>query len=285
MDVYSRKIAGTKHDDITIYTRAEADERGIAYRHWRDANVGEWAITDDEYVGFYYGRYDFPCRKIDVTRAKQRFVSYFGFGNLMNSRKQPYLYTTRRATGRFESDKSWSQALASLRISKMCAKIYVKTLLNDGKVNWEMLGRILGPRDEKPEWKARRIFKTTEMKHLVEDELDKALTTKGINKEYVLSIYQRAIALAEINDEPLTMLKGAKELGDLVGLTVMKTKTTDTSMFEVTTRQMEGDLLLAEQSVQLLKQTTQGSNDDNRIRSGSEEVTDAIIINSDSKAS
>jgi hypothetical protein len=280
MDVYSRRIAGQKHDDITIYTKAEADERGISYKHWREANIGGWAITDDEYVGFYYGRYDFPKRGDDTKKRRERYVSYFGFGNLMCSRVKPYAYSTRKATGRFQSDKSWNQALASLRISKMCVKIYVKTLLQDGKVDWATLGRILGPKDEKPEWKARRVFKTQEFKAMVEDELDKALTKKGIDKDYVLSIYERAIALAESNEDPGNMLKAAGDLGKLVGLAPKVTNVTESWQIEGTSKQMEDGMLLAEQSVRLLQQTKKESHDSLTIRSLDGEITDAREVDS-----
>jgi hypothetical protein len=250
MDVYRRKIAGNQHDDITIYTKDEADRRGMEYRHWREAAIGTWAITDDDYVGFYYGRYDFPQRPDDARRGRSRFVSYFGFGNLMSTRAKPYYYETRRATGRFSSDKTWSEALASLRISKMCVKIYVKTLLADGAVNWPMLGRILGKNDLKPEWKAKRIFKTKEFRKMVEDELDKVLSEKHIDKGMVLDIYQRAIALAEKNEDPGNMIKAAKDLGELVGLAPKNVTHTETwELTDGSARKLEDHFKSSEASI------------------------------------
>jgi hypothetical protein len=287
MDVYSRKIAGIKYSDITIYTRREADDLGLQYRHWREAEVGSWAITDDEYVGFYYARYDFPSRRDDDQKGRKRFVAYFGFGNLMGSRKTPYHYETRRATGRFQSDKSWSEALASRRVSRMAVKVYVRTLLNDGSVNWDLLGQMLGKKDIQPTWKAKRIFKTEAFKRMVEKELDDLLTEKGINKDYVLSIYQRAIGIAEKDGDAVTMLKGAKDLGEIVGLAPKKLKVTEQWQQAIggTIQDMSTTLLKAEQSVLSITKTTESTHESDRVRSSSVEIEDAVIVNSDKEAS
>ena len=45
-----------KHKDVgkrvyNIYTKDEADTKGVDYKYWKEANKGEYALTDDNYVG------------------------------------------------------------------------------------------------------------------------------------------------------------------------------------------------------------------------------------------
>ena len=34
----------------SIFTKEEADNEGIEYKHWKEAEIGDYAISDDGYV-------------------------------------------------------------------------------------------------------------------------------------------------------------------------------------------------------------------------------------------
>ena len=45
-----------KHKDkgkvtYSVYTKTEADKADLAYKYWKEAEKGEYALTDDNYVG------------------------------------------------------------------------------------------------------------------------------------------------------------------------------------------------------------------------------------------
>ena len=42
-----------------VYTKAEAAEKGLAIIYWKEAEVGDWAYTDDNYVAKCYDRKDY----------------------------------------------------------------------------------------------------------------------------------------------------------------------------------------------------------------------------------
>lgn len=58
--MYTRNIRGDDKE-YYIYTRKEAEEKGIEWVHWKDAWPGDWAITDDGYV--------MECRKRYVPKS------------------------------------------------------------------------------------------------------------------------------------------------------------------------------------------------------------------------
>ena len=50
MDNIKRKIGG-KHREFEIYSKDEADKKGFAYIHWKHADKGDYALSDDGYIG------------------------------------------------------------------------------------------------------------------------------------------------------------------------------------------------------------------------------------------
>ena len=52
MDYITRKLKVNDWNDVTyvISTKAEADERGLDYKYWKEAKKGDFCISDDGYV-------------------------------------------------------------------------------------------------------------------------------------------------------------------------------------------------------------------------------------------
>ena len=44
----------------TIFTEDEAKQEGIDYKHWKEAEIGEYAISDDGYVAMVIQKKDYP---------------------------------------------------------------------------------------------------------------------------------------------------------------------------------------------------------------------------------
>ena len=50
MDTIRRRIGG-KMRKFNIYTQDEADKKGCLYIEWKHADEGDYALSDDGYVG------------------------------------------------------------------------------------------------------------------------------------------------------------------------------------------------------------------------------------------
>ena len=53
-----RRING-KTSKHPVYTKDEADNKKLDYVYWRQAEIGDWAITDDNFVSECYARKDY----------------------------------------------------------------------------------------------------------------------------------------------------------------------------------------------------------------------------------
>jgi hypothetical protein len=57
-----RRIEG-KTAYYDVYTKDQADHKKLNYVYWKDAEVGEYAITDDNYVALCYARNDYTDKR------------------------------------------------------------------------------------------------------------------------------------------------------------------------------------------------------------------------------
>jgi len=48
----------------TIYRKEEADKEGLKYVYWKKADIGDYAISDDDYVAKVINRKNYPSNQI-----------------------------------------------------------------------------------------------------------------------------------------------------------------------------------------------------------------------------
>ena len=51
------------HTTYTIYRAKEAKEKDIQYKYWKDAETGDYAISDDGYVAKVINRREYPSQR------------------------------------------------------------------------------------------------------------------------------------------------------------------------------------------------------------------------------
>ena len=62
MEKLKRKLKkGTRV--YNIYSQQEAEEAGLDYSHWKQSKTGEYALSDDGFVGKCIGRKDYTDKK------------------------------------------------------------------------------------------------------------------------------------------------------------------------------------------------------------------------------
>ena len=69
---------------------------------------------------------------------------------------------------------------------------------------------------------------------MVKAEIKKEADERGMDEGYVLDIIKKAIGLAEKNDQPMAMLKGADMVADIIEMKPEVNKMITTSEFGIT---------------------------------------------------
>jgi len=77
MDTLKRKANGV-NKVFNIYTEEEAESEGLPYLHWKEAKEGDYAATDDGYVGLCIGRKDYTDKNGRTNILLCTLCGYFG---------------------------------------------------------------------------------------------------------------------------------------------------------------------------------------------------------------
>ena len=57
----------------SIYTKEEADESSIPYKHWKEVNAGEYALSDDKIVALVISKKKYPHKASGSDSIYLRF--------------------------------------------------------------------------------------------------------------------------------------------------------------------------------------------------------------------
>tara|TARA_Y100000592_G_C5470047_1_gene318930 strand:+ start:2059 stop:2829 length:771 start_codon:yes stop_codon:yes gene_type:complete len=204
----------------SIYTKSEADRGNIDYKYWKEAEKGEYALTDDNYVG-------------KVIQKKE----YVG-NNGVNSYyvRMPFGYA-------FHSPKYPNQSLnADGRLSNHTLSGKPQLEVRKGTQEWKNLAMVYStcfnmdlaidtvydnPTASKVRT-AKRWMRTQEFKSMVKDELKEVLAEKGHNRSRTIDLLDKALAMAENKGDVTNFLRVVENIQDMLGMkdkTVTKTTT------------------------------------------------------------
>src|SRR5690554_2365459 len=110
MDTFVRTIDGRPRT-CHVYTEAEARAEGLSFVPWREARPGDWALTDDGYVGECLRRQEYT----DPSTKTPRVFLTFTFARVWAGPKARLSYAERRDKGGFYLQKAESWIDAELR--------------------------------------------------------------------------------------------------------------------------------------------------------------------------
>ena len=210
MDQIKRYMGDGWHT-YTIYTEAEALEKGLTIVPWRKAIPGDWALSDDGYLG--------ECIRDWRSRNNTRLIT-LTYGSDWDCSKQPMLYEERAAT------KNWSysnltkrhQREARRTRSRNAISAYVVMLLSGQKIDWATLGNIYRPDVALPITYVRREFKKRAFKEMIQQELEQVLLDRGSSPRRVIEMYNEAFDKAADKDKPGVMVDVADRFSELWSL-------------------------------------------------------------------
>ena len=200
----------------TVYaSKREAEEAGIQPVYWKEAQVGDWALSDDDFAAevfqreVYGGRQDRPFLVTPVCRVWVNQKS-----KLLIVR---YLMTKKFSATNPEVD--WNERESRQLRTKRAVRVYVAMLVSDQEIDWRKVGVAYRPDQADPEASARRlILRNDDVQKLVQKEAELAMSPLGITPEAVVEGIVSAIDLAKEQRKPAAMLRGNIQLGKMLGM-------------------------------------------------------------------
>ena len=189
-----------------MYTKSEADKKGIQYKHWKEAQAGEWAISEDNWV--------FQCvkRKTYTNKSGSRDYVVYPFKSLFINKSTVLYYEEYRGKiYRFNGASNKTIKELKLRSFIKSDKMPVmvdyylstgdKTLafrfaFPDKKLKEPLLSRLV-----------KKLFKYKEVQTMIHEKIQAQLEKAGLTPESVLEKLNKTWAAAENQSLVEDMLK------------------------------------------------------------------------------
>ena len=192
MDTIKRRVGG-KMRSFKIWTQKEADSKGYFYMEWKHANEGDYALSDDGYVGECLSRKVYTDKK---GRTKTFVKCAHGGQGVTNSGK--FMYEPNKEAGTYSHVKPgrWEEKEARTTRANNAVSAYVADIIQGNKPDWDRIGKIYRPDQKIPAATARRLFKKQRILDMVDKKLTDILTDKGITKDQVIDLQLEALGIA-----------------------------------------------------------------------------------------
>ena len=227
----ARKING-KESYYDVFTKEQALEKRLQFTYWQEAEVGEYAITDDNYVALCYDKKDYTDKK-GHSKTFVKLICGVGWCN----RSSKILFEKNHEYGVYTKtnpSRTWDKEEYGKNRAKNTITAYAQMLLDDGKVNFETLGQIYRPDQEVPAATVRRFLKTKTAKKMTEEKIKEILAKKSINREFAVENIVLALKMAEQKGDVNNFLKANDYLMDLLEMKPNTKMITDTIQVDMT---------------------------------------------------
>jgi len=211
MYIIKIKHRGDKEEThYPIYKEKEAKERNITYKPWKDADIGDNALSDDGYVANVLSRREYT----DNTGRKNIYMRFpFGYTFFSPKHKTKPLYVQGRKTNVTMTGKPYIQVQSKQNKMKALAMMFALKPDYEQAIEWA-LGEVND--SQKRKWK--RTMKTEIFQGMVREELAKRLTEHGLDEDYTLDLLKEAIELAQGKKDISNLLKAVDNLQDMHGM-------------------------------------------------------------------
>ena len=194
----------------TVYRKKEADKEGIKYVYWKMANVGQYALSDDNYVAKVINRKEYPSNH-DKENVYLRFPWGYTFFNPKYASKK--LNVSGRKTNTTMSGKPMLEVKSKQDMMKNLAKAY--------SVTWDYnlaLDMVLGSYTPSEFKKWKRRMKTEVFNKMIKEELADLLTDHGLDKTYTLELFSKVIEMAKDKKDVTNLMRAVENLQGMHGM-------------------------------------------------------------------
>jgi hypothetical protein len=190
----------------TIYREEEAKSNNINYKYWRDADEGEYGLSDDKYVAKVISKSIYKPTSIYI-----RFPFGYTFYN-PNYTSVMLNASGRRANNTISGKTHW-EVLSKGQTMNNLAMVYAQTMDYDKAIEHV----IDEPTDnQKIMWKRR--MKKEKFKDMVRDELQKLLQEHGLTEAYTLELLEETIKKAKDKGDVTNLMRAVDNLQDMHGM-------------------------------------------------------------------
>ena len=195
-----------KPTSYKIYNKAEADDKEIKYKEWREAEEGDYVISDDKYVAKVISKSVYKPTSVYI-----RFPYGYTFYNPRYSSVK--LNASGRKANNTISGKTHWEVLSAGQKMKNLAMVYAQTMDYDKTINHVLDN----PSDStKVMWKRR--MKKEKFKDMVREELQKLLQEHGLTEAYTLELLEETIKKAKDKGDITNLMRAVDNLQDMHGM-------------------------------------------------------------------
>jgi hypothetical protein len=194
----------------TIYRSKEAKEQNIQFKYWKDADTGDYALSDDDYVAKVISR-----REYDGNRGNSNIYLRFPWGYTFFSPKYPSkkLNVKGRKTNTTFTGKSYIEVQSGQDKMKNLASMFALKPDYDLAIEWAM-GAVTD--SERRKWK--RTMKSEVFKTMVRDERQKLLQDHELTEDYTFELMKETINMAKEKKDISNLMRAVENLQDLHGM-------------------------------------------------------------------
>lgn len=186
-------VLNLRGKDYIIYTKEEADSKGIQYKYWLDAEKeGEYVLSDNDFV--------VPVIKIkDYMDYKGRVRRWYKFP-LMD------IFGLPRAKFEWNLDRLLHGGYNNFKIPKTdkpsdvvytFLRTYLYQLIYEGKVDYSLLTKIITRGKSNAPWISKNLLRKGRIRSMLDKEVEAFFKKYNITQETVVQIYEKARQIAE----------------------------------------------------------------------------------------
>jgi hypothetical protein len=211
--MYTINITHRGDDNTTtykVYRESEAKKENIDYVYWKEAEKGDYAVSDDGYVAMVISKREYPSNH-DIPNTYLRFPWGYTFFNAKYPSKK--LNVKGRKTNVTFTGKSYIEVQSGQDKMKNLATMFALKPDYDLAIEWA-LGAVTD--NERRKWK--RTMKSEIFKNMVKDELQGLLTEHGLTENYTLELLEETIKLAKDKKDITNLMRAVDNLQDMHGM-------------------------------------------------------------------
>ena len=195
-----------KPTSYVIFREEEAAERNIQYKYWRDANEGEYGISDDGYVAKVISKSTYKPTSV--------YIRYpFGYTFYNPRYDSVKLKASGRKSNATISGKTHWEVLSNGQKMKNLAMVYAQTMDYDKSIDHVLDNP---SSNQRIMWKKR--MKKEKFKDMVRDELQKLLQEHGLTEAYTLNLLEETIRKAKDKGDITNLMRAVDNLQDMHGM-------------------------------------------------------------------
>lgn len=185
--------------DYIIYTKEEAEKAKIPYTFWQEANQGDYALTDDNFVAKIIKKKEYEAKD-----GRNSWYYRFAFGYIMWDSKYPNkkLNCGGRVTNTTLSGKNWLEVRCNSEDYQDLAFWAAVTENRDVAID-----KVYGSVSVSKRRKLKRHMRTESFKSMKRDEAQKMLASNMMDADYFIDLMKQGVEIA-LKKEDVNGIRG-----------------------------------------------------------------------------